>query len=189
MSRVDNEQFYTTSLQKHGLTCKALHWNSEHSQTLRFDVLIPFIKEDISQCTIVDIGCGFGDFYLYLKQKPYKYIGIDVMPQMVQEARRRTGCEILRLDGCVDELPEADYYICSGAMNILSPYETHTFIQNCFKSSKKGFVFNILEGRDESLVYNYFQEKQIKEIALKLGAKMNLKKGYMQKDMTVGLYR
>lgn len=189
MPRIENEKFYKSSLEKHGLTCKALHWNSTQSQELRFKVLLSLLKHDISTCKIVDVGCGFGDFYHYMKQKPLKYMGIDVMDAMVSEAKTRTGCEILKLDACVDELPEADYYLCSGAMNILQKFETYQFIQNCYAASRKGFIFNILEGDDESLVYNYFRVKEIKEQARELGAKLEIKRGYMQKDISVGMYK
>ena len=74
-------------------------------------------------------------------------------------------------------------------MNILQKSETHLFIQNCFKASTKGFVFNILEGDDESLVYNYFRVKEIKALAKQLGAKCEIKKGYMHKDISVGLFK
>lgn len=189
MPRIENEKFYKASLEKHGLTCKALHWNSEHNQEVRFKVLLSLLKDDISACSIVDVGCGFGDLYRFMKQKPLSYTGIDVMDEMVLEARARTGCEILKLDACTDELPSADYYMCSGAMNILQKFETYQFIRNCYTASKKGFIFNILEGDDESLVYNYFREKEIKIIADELGAKFEIQKGYLQKDISIGMYK
>ncbi len=189
MPRINNDKFYKASLQKYGLTCEALHWNSEHNQKIRFKVLLSLLQDEPSLCEIVDVGCGFGDLYSFMKQKPLKYIGIDLMDEMVEEAKIRTGCEILKLDACVDELPQADYYLCSGAMNILQKFETHQFIQNCYNASKKGFIFNILEGDDESLVYNYFRVKEIRAIAKELGAKLEIQRGYLQRDMSVGLYR
>ncbi len=189
MSRVENETFYKASLKKYGLTCRALHWNSQESQRLRFKVLLSFLDDELSRATIVDIGCGFGDLYHYMQPKPLKYIGIDLMEPMVLEARQRTGCEILQRDALSDELPLGDYYFCSGAMNILQRFETYLFIQNCFRASQKGFIFNILEGDDASLVYNYFKEKEIKVLAKKLGARCVIKKGYMPRDMSVGFFK
>ena len=189
MSRIKNETFYKASLQKFGLTCRALHWNSEQSQQTRFRVLLSFVEDSLLTCKVVDVGCGFGDLYYFMKQKPLQYIGIDVMAEMVQEAKKRTGCEIFQLDALVDELPTADYYFCSGAMNILQKSETYIFIENCFQTSKKGFIFNVLEGDDESLVYNYFRESEIKTLAKKLGAKCEIKKGYLEKDMSVGFFK
>ena len=190
MPRVENRDFYKKTLQRYGFSPEALHWNSKENQEKRFRVLLSLIKEDnLSKCTIVDVGCGFGDLYHYMPQKPLRYTGIDVMDEMVEYAKKHTGCEILKLDACVDEMPMADYYICSGAMNILSPFETYQFIGNCYRYAKKGFVFNILEGKDESLVYNYFQERKIRAVAKELGAKIKVVKGYIQKDMSVALYK
>jgi hypothetical protein len=189
MPRVENESFYKASLQKHGVSCKALHWNSKESQEIRFKVLLSLLPEDISTCKVVDAGCGFADLYTFFEPKPLKYIGIDLMSEMVEEAKKRSSQEILQLDICHDELPQADYYFCSGSMNILQKFETYLFIQNCYSASKKGFLFNILEGEDESLVYNYFQEHELRELGKKLGAQVRIKTGYMQKDISVGFYR
>jgi len=190
MSKVKNEIFYGASLKKYGLTCKALHWNSTYNQNLRFKILLSFVEaSELLTCRVVDIGCGFGDLYHFMKQKPLKYIGIDVMYPMVEEAKKRTGCEILQRDALTDELPLADYYFCSGAMNILQKFETYLFVQNCFSASQKGFIFNILEGDDQSLVYNYFREKEMRELAKRLGAKCEIKKGYMPRDMSVGFFK
>ncbi|MBU0631906.1 class I SAM-dependent methyltransferase [bacterium] len=189
MPRIENEKFYKASLEKYGFTCEALHWNSEQNQNIRFKVLLSLIKDDISRCRVIDVGCGFGDLYNYMKQKPLRYIGIDIMQEMVEEAKTRTGCQILQLDACVDNLPFGDYYLCSGSMNILSRFETYQFIQNCYNASNKGFIFNILEGEDESLVYNYFKVKDIKAIAAELGAKVVMKRGYLPRDITIGMYK
>lgn len=189
MPRVKNETFYKASLQKHGLTCRALHWNSEQSQITRFKVLLSLLPEKLSTCKVADAGCGFGDLYTFMNPKPLLYIGLDLMDEMVEEAKVRTGCEILKRDICHDELPVVDYYFCSGAMNILQKFETYLFIQNCYGASSKGFIFNILEGDDDSLVYNHFREKELKELAKSLGAKIKVKRGYMHKDISIGFFK
>ena len=95
MPRVENETFYSAALQKYGLTCKALHWNSEQSQNLRFKILLSLVRDEISTCKVVDIGCGFGDLYHFMKSKPLQYIGIDVMDEMVEEAKKRKTTQYL----------------------------------------------------------------------------------------------
>ena len=51
----------------------------------------------------------------------------------------------------------------------------------------KGVVFNMLEGGDESMVYNYYQPKEIETIAKELGVVFSMKKGYLPRDFTVYL--
>ena len=186
MSRIDNEIFYTAAIKKHGLSSRGVHWNSKHSQETRFDVLLSFIEEE--NFSLVDAGCGFGDLHTYLQDKKLlvkPYIGLDLSPAMVEIAKEKTGCDILEKDICRDALPEADYYVCSGAMNILNRFDTYLFISNCFKACTKGFVFNLLMGEDDSLVYNHFYPKELQNLFDELGASVHVKKGYLPHDFTV----
>ena len=192
MPRIDNEKFYRSAIDRHGLTPGGVHWNSEHSQKTRFKVIASLLPDDLSKTTLVDAGCGFGDFYLYLcekKRAPFRYGGLDCMAPMVDEAQARTGCDIRLCDILHDPLDEADYYVCSGAMNILERFETHLFITRCFEHARRGFVFNLLEGRDESMVYNYFTAREISAIGRNLGAKVAVKRGYLERDFTVAFYK
>jgi len=189
MSRIDNHTYYSTALQRHGKSAQGVHWNSKGTQYKRFEILLGMI-DDIEVSSIVDAGCGFGDLYLYMQEQeriPLSYRGLEVMAAMVEEARNRTGCEVNRCDVLTDALPEADYYICSGAMNILTPSETVLFIRRCFEASRKGFLFNMLLGEDDSLVYNYCQPETIRSVAEELGAGFAVQKGYLPRDFTVRL--
>lgn len=186
MSRIDNEKFYTASIEKYGDTAKGAHWNSAQSQEKRFEILLSCISDE--DFSVVDAGCGFGDLHAYLKAKeiPFSsYMGLDVSPSMAKIARTKTGCEIIECDICRDALPAADYYICSGAMNILSRFETYLFIRNCYSACTKGFVFNLLMGKDDSLVYNHFYPDELQELFDELGAKVKIIKGYVEHDFTV----
>ncbi len=189
MSRIDNYKYYNEVLQRHGVSAQGVHWSSQESQYRRFETLLEMI--DIAEDeTVVDVGCGFADLYLYMQEKgslPRSYIGLEVMESMVEEARNRVDCEIRVCDVLYDPLPAADYYVCSGAMNILTRDETYAFIQRCLDKSIKGFVFNMLEGEDESMVYNYYRPKEIETIAKELGAVFSMKKGYLPRDFTVYL--
>ncbi len=188
MSRIDNEEFYSAAIKKHGDSSRGVHWNSVYSQEKRFEVLLSCIADE--GFSIVDAGCGFGDFHGYLERKGVlfsEYIGLDVSPSMVEIAQVKTGCEILECNICRDVLPEADYYVCSGGMNILSRFDTYLFIRNCYKACTKGFVFNLLMGADDSLVYNHFYPEELQGLFDELQAKVTLKTGYLKHDFTVYL--
>jgi SAM-dependent methyltransferase len=193
MARIDSEKFYTSAINIHGITAKGLNWNSKESQNIRFDVILEMLPHNLQLFTVVDAGCGFGDFYLYAQKKKQifkKYIGVDSIVDMYSIASKRTGCEILIADICKDELPRASYYICSGAMNVLNPFETHLFIRNCYEASEHGFIFNILHGNKESETYNYFTKEHIQKIASELNVKkMTLKDDYLKNDITVGFFK
>jgi len=190
MPRIDSEKFYTSAIEMHGVSAKGVNWHSKNSQQIRFNTILSMLPKELDSISIVDAGCGFGDFYLYMQKKkrvPKEYIGIDSLLDMYSIASERTGCEILMADICKDTLPIADYYICSGAMNVLNKFETHLFIRNCYQSCKVGFIFNILHGDKESQTYNYLLTSEIQNIAKELGVKEVLfKDGYLEDDITVG---
>ena len=188
MSRINNEEFYSAAIKKHGDSSKGVHWNSVYIQEIRFKVLLSCIDDE--WFSIVDAGCGFGDFHGYLQKKEIlfsHYVGLDLSPSMVEIAKEKTNCKILECDICRDVLPQADYYVCSGAMNILSRFDTYLFIRNCYEACSKAFVFNLLMGEDDSLVYNHFYPEELQGLFDELGAKVTVKKGYLKHDFTVCL--
>ncbi len=193
MPRIDNEKFYTSAIELYGLSAQGVNWFSKESQRIRFDMILKILPESLESLSLVDAGCGFGDFYLYAKKKkriPKTYIGIDLVDDMNSIASEQTGCEILTLDICKDQLPEASYYICSGAMNILNTFETYLFIRNCYEASEYGFIFNVLHGDKQSQTYNYLTTQQIKEIASDLKVEnFVIKDDYLEGDITVGFFK
>lgn len=192
MPRVDTDRFYRSSLETHGHTAEGVQWHSEHSQRTRFKALRKCLPEDLSHLVIADAGCGLGDLYRFLEEhhaKPARYIGIDVVEPMVEAARARIGCQILLLDVLKDPLPDADYYVCSGAMNTLTREETHTFIDRCFAASRIGFVFNLLCGRDTSYSYNMCMPDDVREWTSHLDADLIILDGYLHGDFTAALTR
>lgn len=149
MLGINNHKFYKKAIEKHGISAKGVHWQSQFTQYLRFEVLNSFIKEDIEASSIVDAGCGFGEYLNYLQKsslKPKSYTGIDVEEKMILLSKQRFPSEKFFIkDVLKDTLPKADYYVCSGAMNILRKKQMFKFIENCLNASNKGFVFNFLK--------------------------------------------
>jgi len=192
MPRVDTDSFYRYSLEHYGHTAKGVQWQSTDSQITRFEVLRRFLPDDLSTLTLVDAGCGLGDFHGFLEsrgERPGRYLGIDVVEPMVEAARERTGCEIQLLDVLTDTLPQADFYICSGAMNTLTREETKAFIEHCFMASTQGFLFNLLLGRDTLHSYNLCTPEEVRDWTAHLDAEMDTTDGYLPDDFTVALMR
>lgn len=189
MPKIDTFSFYSNAIKKYGTTAKGVNWLSEKNQTLRFKEITKLLPIQMQHYSLADAGCGFSDFYHYLRKthKPIKtYTGIDSHPTMVQIAKERTGQNILCLDICNELLPIHDYYICSGALNVLTLFESHLFIQNCYNSSREAFIFNVLYGDKESQTYNYFQKETLESIAKELNVKKVVyKEGYLKNDITV----
>ena len=191
MPKIDNKKFYESAINKHGVNARGLNWNSKISQELRFDVILDMLPNKISNHSIVDVGCGFGDFYLYMlknNKKPKNYIGIDALEKMCLIAEEKTKQKIIQADVIRDELPHADFYVCSGAMNILTKFETHIFIRKAIEASNIGFVFNALHGKQDSDTYNYLSYDEIFNIAGDLNVEISeMDDSYIEDDITVFL--
>ena len=192
MPRVDNEQFYAASIKRHGISAQGVQWRSTENQQKRFGQIASLIRAGEGTVRIVDAGCGFGDLYRFLLPllgRRMEYVGVDSYEAMVQISRARTQGEIYHKNVLYDSLPRGDYYVCSGALNILTPSESDRFIRRCFEASRKGFVFNFLEGEDASATYNYLQPAAVEALARELGAVCILRRGYLSDDCTAAFYR
>ncbi len=190
MPTINNQTFYLAAIKKHGQSAKGLNWNSSDTQILRFDKLMELLPNNLNNYTLTDAGCGFGDFYNYLEQKPKKYLGLDALEEMVTIAKENTLQEIFKCDLLHETPPISDYIVCSGALNILTRFETTMFLRNCFYSAKEGFVFNCLYGDRESETFNYLDQEFIEKTALSLGVnEVKYVQDYLPNDITVGFFR
>jgi len=193
MPKIDNEKFYTSAIELYGATPKGVNWHSASSQKIRFKMIYALLPTPLDHYSLLDAGCGFGDFYTYLTKKknlPKTYTGVDTHQDMCAIAANTTGCEILQANIIKDPIPTHDFVICSGAMNILKKDETRQFIHNCYSASQYGFIFNILHGKRQSQTYNYLNIPDIKEIAQALNVnKIRFKEGYLDSDITVGFFK
>ena len=187
MAYEDNHRFYTGAIEEYGLCAQGVHWSSKHSQYKRFEALTHFIKKDLRFNNIVDVGCGFAEYYQYLKenqQLPKHYTGIDCEYEMISICKKRfPSQDFIQANVLSDSLIPADYYLCSGALNILNKQEFYQFIDKCFHASSKGFIFNFLKSDS----YNYILPKEIILFCSKYDAEIIMKDDYLENDMTLFL--
>lgn len=190
MPRVDTESFYRHALARYGDNAEGVHWRSADSQRVRFEVLRDLLPDDLSGIDLVDVGCGLGDLYQFLSARgeaPRRYIGLDAVQAMVERARVRTGCPILHCDVLRDPLPEADWYLASGTMALLTPDETRAFIERCLGHVSTGLVFNLLKGRHQSTTFNYQMPDVIEAWANEIGVAVRIIDGYLSGDFSAAL--
>lgn len=180
-----NNEFYTPTIKKYGISAKGVHWNSKYSQYKRFEILTNFIGNEIRKSNIIDAGCGFAEYYNYLFDndlKPKSYIGIDCEEKMITLASKRFLNTSFYIKNIIeDELLFADYYICSGAMNILKKDEIFIFIKKCFEASEVGFIFNFL--KNDSLTNVNFLD--ILNYSKSLSKKIEIKENYLENDISI----
>ncbi|MFC1849986.1 class I SAM-dependent methyltransferase [candidate division CSSED10-310 bacterium] len=88
-------QRYKERIDKYGLIFESLCSGSPEKQQLRHSVHATALKGDRPE--LLDIGCGLGDFYMFLKQQGITcvYTGYDIVPEYIEK--------------CLSTFPESNF--------------------------------------------------------------------------------
>lgn len=145
--------YYAGRLKEHGPSPRGVDWNSEESQTLRFRQLARVLPSPGQPFTVLDYGCGYGALVGFLDEVglDYDYLGFDIAPSMVDEARRNHGGARRRFTTDEAELESADYALASGVFNVRldtdlavwSDYVVDT-LNALDRLGRRGLAFNML---------------------------------------------
>jgi len=112
-------RLYENRLACHGVSAVTMGWRDKKQQSLRFKILSEI--GDLKNKRILDVGCGFGDFYSYLinnNKKPI-YTGYDLSGKIIEKAKKmhpRTKLEVrdITKEGISGKF---DYIFESGILN------------------------------------------------------------------------
>lgn len=125
--------YFEGLLAQHGANYKALDWNSPESQRLRFKIFkeIFVYGKKASGISLLDVGCGFGDLYGFLKaegllhRNRINYTGYDISPKLLEVARKKYPEAKFELKDMLENryVPKFDYVFCSGIFNIRTSEE------------------------------------------------------------------
>jgi len=195
--RVIESQRY--ALMQHGYHPHSLLWSNTEVQELRFKILadIGIGRGD----SVLDVGCGFGDFADYLKRqnKAVEFTGIDVSEELLLEGQKHFP-ELKLIQGDLFDFNPApqsyDYVTLSGALNRkydgASDY-TFQLITRMFETCKKGIAFNLLDARHEWTAGRWdlqsFYPDEISTFVSELSANYKIVDGYLENDFTVYVCR
>jgi SAM-dependent methyltransferase len=174
-----------------------LGWRTLASQTRRFEALCRF--GDISGCSVLDLGCGHGDLkpYLDARFKDITYLGVDFLPEFVQEARNRLGhlpdTAFVQADFLCADLPASDVVFCSGSLNYRckDPHHPRQAIARMWEAARIGVAFNLLEISwfpDDELVGSH-DSRQILSYCRELCPAAQLLTDYLPDDFTLLMRR
>ena len=148
------ERYYRSKVDEHGATARGVDWDSEESQTVRFDQLLRLVAGDAGPFSLIDYGCGYGALVDHLDSRGLTpaYHGFDLSPEMVRHARERhrhhPSC---RFTTSMDEIQPARYMVASGIFNVKQDVPTAEWqayvlstIDQMAGLSNEGFAFNVL---------------------------------------------
>ena len=143
--------YYNKKVKEYGPVSKGVDWNGKESQYLRFDILSNVFEEK-SDFSLLDYGCGYGEFLNYLDKNHYKnisYTGFDLSNEMITRAKLKFPNNYFT-NKILHNLTY-DYTILSGTLHIKldnskDKWEKHIIktLNHLNQISKKGFAFNLL---------------------------------------------
>ncbi|OVE81100.1 hypothetical protein BVY03_04685, partial [bacterium K02(2017)] len=124
---------------------KKVSWSSRTTQEARFRIFDQL--GDLNNHSLLDIGCGLGDFYRYLTNQGLiiDYTGFDIMPEFILKAGKKYPKAKFATKNILFNPPnhQFDYCFSSGifAFGNLSFFKQ--MIEKSFSICKIGYAFNI----------------------------------------------
>jgi ubiquinone/menaquinone biosynthesis C-methylase UbiE len=188
---------YNLRLKEKGATIEALASGTEERRNIRFRTLT---EVGISSGDrVLDLGCGFGDFWLFCQKNNLKidYTGIDINPLLIEKAQKRfENIKFEVKDIQTDKMEKFDYVVSTSCFNLDLPHDdNYAFIENllqrCYTISKKGVAIDFLtsyvdfRGVQEAF---YYSPERIFSIAKKISKRVCLRHDYPLFEFTVYLY-
>lgn len=148
------KKYYQDKFNTFGATAEGMDWKDKESQYLRFEIISKYIDFE-NNPSILDVGCGSSEFLNFCLNKNYecKYLGLDIMREMVDASNDRFGPKTAVL-GDIDSIQQTDrfdYIIASGTFNAkldtdMSEWKIFFYenILKMFNKCNKGVVFNCM---------------------------------------------
>ena len=192
------KDFFNKLVEKHGYSPKSLAYSGEKSQKIKFNIVTEVGIED--NCSVLDVGCGFGDYFNYLKQrgiKNVKYCGIDISNKIVDFAKEKNSLANVIQGNVLDLSDDEKYdYVISLGFNCVKTgtnWETLTqVLDKMWKLSKKGIAYNAVSTFSETSprkIYFVSPAKVIDYIMNNLTYKVVFRHDYMPHDFTIFAYK
>ena len=200
LDKADTVDRYSKRYREFGYSPKALGWD-KGKQDIRFDVLTSLYN--CKDKTILDIGCGFGDMNKTLMARcpdQYRYIGIDLVPELIHEARQRYANDSVRfIEGDfmavdIDEAP--NFAIASGTFNHkLKNTDNYALIEaamsRAFTLCSDGFAFDFLSDKvDYPLTHTFHAApERILSLAYQFSRNVVLRNDYMPFEFSMFVFK
>ncbi|MBU0975733.1 MAG: class I SAM-dependent methyltransferase [Patescibacteria group bacterium] len=185
---------YKKKIDEYGIyKAQAVFWKDEISQYARYKVLADI--GDLDNCSVLDVGCGLGDLSFYLRNrfKNIKYEGFDIVPEMVENAKKKYPDEKFNLSDIDDYRKGSfDYVFAAGVFtHKIEDFKKKYLhvIRKMYEVSKKGSAFNMLRsgGHIDNELYIVYNPYEIETMCKEFCSKVELMLDYLPQDFTVYL--
>lgn len=186
--------FYGPKLSAGGPSERQLGWENHQAHIARFRVLARSV--DLAGKSLLDVGCGLGDLSKYLAHVGARcsYLGVDILPEMVEAARRH--CPGAAFE-CRDVIADPaglgrrfDVVYSTGIFN-LSATADMAFLREGFAAFRalagEAVVVSLLRagapGAEDQ--YRYFDPAEVVAALAHPDWRLELAEGYLRNDFTV----
>ncbi len=184
----------------HGYAPSALGWD-KGKQFLRFHQLTS--NWNLAGASILDVGCGFGDFVGYLRALNIEagaYVGIDLVGEFIAEGQRRFGSErVTFVKTSLEDFAPAssfDYVIASGTFNLklegIDGYEQiRESLGRMFRLSRLALSADFISDKvDYAYEHNFVSAPEtILSMAYGLSRNVVLRNDYFPFEFCVTIYK
>ncbi len=190
--------FYNFHLKKFGDRPEALRWTPK-GQIKRYHTLAGIAPAaDLNNSTVLDYGCGTGDFYRFLKRRSInvRYTGVDINENFINLARDKyPECTFRVISADGDELEGFyDYIFICGVFNLQVPGvedDLRNTLVTLFKHCNRGLALNALSShtpvKDPELHFTS-PEGMIKFAIENLSPSVALRHDRIENDFTLYVY-
>jgi SAM-dependent methyltransferase len=195
------QQHFSHLIDLHGDSVRAVDWGGEAQQTLRFEVLFSCLQDPAGpqnlMGSILDVGCGRGDLYHFLRERGFcgKYVGVDITDGMVQlSSKRFPNAHFEVRDVVRNPFPEPfDAVIASGIFYLRSHQQdyAHTLMATLYQHARHVAAFNVLSAHAKEKQEHevYFEPGELVSFCQTLTPFVKLFHEYKQNDCAIALYR
>jgi SAM-dependent methyltransferase len=190
-------KFHQTLIAQHGNgTAGAQGWETSRDQEIRFEILCRI--GDLNGASVLDAGCGCGDFrgYLHRTFPGAAYTGIDHLADFLDVAVDRYGgwpqTRFLLGDLATARLEPHDYVLVSGALNYRNRTPGHLFrmVDRLWGICRRGLAFNLLgHVRNPEGLLAAYEPEAVLAYGRTLDPDAVLQQGYLDREFTVFLRR
>lgn len=190
--------FYNYHLKKFGDRPEALRW-TPHGQLRRYHMLADIASpEELNNSTVLDYGCGTGDFYRFLKRRDInvKYTGADINENFINLAKNKYPECTFKVMNTDEDQAEGfyDYIFICGVFNLNVPGVDED-MKNClaalFEHCSKGLALSALSThtpvKDPELHFTS-PEEMLKFAIENLSPAVALRHDRIQNDFTMYVY-
>lgn len=188
-------EFYNKRVLIYGDSIETLDWSSKYAQLIRFKILTEI--GDLKGKSILDIGCGLADLYVFIQSKDIEveYTGIDLSSEIIKICKKKyPELKFLCTDILKDfTIEKADFVLSSGIHSIGSFSRTKKLIKRMYDLCNIAMGTNMFSSyynkKNLAKYVKVYKPEKIFKFCKKLSDYVVLRHDYLPKDFTIYIYK